>query len=248
MKQKRRIITRMGLCSVGVLCLVMFSGCLGLATKNDAVNIRIELRELRKEVTELKKVNADLRIDIDAQNAYIEQLGGKVDATTQRTADNTIRKASFDEIAKRLYAIEDKLLRLWTSTAPIASALPEDMYAMAKTDYQRGDFELAILGFSRLIAMYPDSPLVPHTYYELANAYYSTDDWKHALQQLEIFTSLYPSDEWMPRVLLLKARVLGKQGEHMQEKKALESIMQQYPLTEESKLAKDMIEKMLLVK
>ena len=51
---------------------ILFTGC--FATKQDAVNIHLELRELRKEIDSFKRMNADLAADIEAQNVYLQAV------------------------------------------------------------------------------------------------------------------------------------------------------------------------------
>jgi TolA-binding protein len=229
--------------ALSLFAALLLSGC---ATSNDALNIRMELRELRKEMSEFKKMQADIRMDLDTQNVYLQQLAGKVDASAANAGDDVLRTSSINEIAKRMYGIEEKLYRMWVSTAPLATALPDDMYATAKADYDRGNFDLAEIGFTRLVETYPDSPVVPLAQYELAQVYYAKSDWPRTIQEVNVFVNLFPNHERVPRALLIKARALTKKGEHVKAKRVLEAIRQSYPLSEEARVAHDELENLLL--
>ncbi|MFC1512541.1 tol-pal system YbgF family protein [bacterium] len=229
-----------------IICSLLFSGC--IAGKQDVINIRLELRELRKEMEHFKRMNANLLMDIESQNIYLQQIGGKVDESSYKFSEMTLRKESLTEISKRLSSIEDKLFKLWTSTTPIASALPEDIYDMARKDYVRGNYDLAILGFKRILNEYSDSALVPLAQYELALTFYTTSDWEKVVQECEVFISLYTDHELMPKVLLLNGRTAKKIGEHVKAKNIFEQVIKNYENKEEAKSAKEELEYFNVVK
>jgi TolA-binding protein len=225
------------LLAIMVSSMVFFSGC--LASKQDAINIKLELRELRKEIERFRKVNADLATNIESQNVYLQQIAGKVDESNYKFSDMILRKESLTEISNRLSSIEDKLFKLWVSTVPIASALPEDIYDMAKKDYIRGNYDLAISGFNKLINDYPDCSLIPKARYELALTYYASGAWQNASNELDTFLGLYNNNELTPSVMLAKARCLKRLGQHVEAKKLFDVIIKTYPFSDEAKSSKD---------
>jgi len=82
-----------------VLFSILFSGC--FATRQDVLNIKLEMQELRRDLTEkmdnnvnvnievrdeiideietLKKISADLRFNVDNMSGSLNKIGGKVD-------------------------------------------------------------------------------------------------------------------------------------------------------------------------
>lgn len=226
-----------------ILFFILVSSVFGLsgcfATKQDSLNMRLELREIRKELREVRKINADIKLELDNQNLYLQQIGGKIDEGNDKVSDLTLRRESLKDISDKLSAVEDKLLKLWVSTAPISMALPEDIFDMAKKDYIRGNYDLAIFGYNRLIEEYPEHSLVPSAYYELSQVYYAKGLWKKSIEMVDMLENLYPIDENIPNSLLVKARALRQMGEHAEAKKIFQRIEKDYPITEEAKIAKD---------
>ena len=69
-----------------VISVPMLIGC--VATKQDVLNMRLELQGMRREVEQLRRVNADLRLDIGDEllglaefriKALFNALKGKID-------------------------------------------------------------------------------------------------------------------------------------------------------------------------
>ncbi|MDR0675700.1 MAG: outer membrane protein assembly factor BamD [Elusimicrobiota bacterium] len=253
---------------ISILILFVFNGC--IATKQDLLNVNLEVRELRKEVIgklsdninlnieirnefvaeieKLQKINADIRDNIDNQVINIDKLGGKVEEGNYRFQDIKFNQEYLDALDKKLAVIEDKLFTLLTSTNNIVnqsySLSPEQIYQMARSDYSRGSYDLAISGFDNIIKNYPDSSFGENSYYDMSVAYYAKKDWEKVNDIIDIFISNYPSSQLVPKAYILKTKAFRKLGSFEKAKEVYNKILKDYPLTEEAKIAKDELDLM----
>ncbi len=260
-------------------------GC--IATREDFLNLKLEMFELRKEINEgmnntvevnidirdeiieeierLKKINADLRENINLQNNYINKIGGKIDAGNYKFDDLKFSKDSLEQIDKKLAILEDKLTKLWMSpnlTQPQTTQLQEQnqpqpaptsilptpqieqIYEVARTDYGRGSYDLAIAGFTKLKTEVPDTLYGENSNYDLAVCYYAKKDWAKTCETIDEFAIKYPNNDLIRKAYLLKAKALRKLGEFEKAKEVYNKLMKGYPSTEEAKSSKDELDSM----
>ncbi|MFH1714653.1 MAG: tol-pal system protein YbgF [Elusimicrobiota bacterium] len=227
---------------------MFLSGC--FATRQDAINIRLELRSLHQELAQIKKNQADMITDIEQQTTYLMQIGGKVDESND-SVNNQFNKISFKqdtlkELTQRLQGVEDRLYKLWVSTMPLRSALPEEIYETAREDFDKGRYDVAESGFKKFLQDYPNTEFAVYAQYGLADSLYMQEKWQDAIQKYDIFLNLYSTNELAPRALLKKAICLKALGEHIYAKKVLELIINKFPDTEDAKYAKEEMDTVVL--
>ena len=206
--------------------------------KQLAENAKVN-NEIKDEIQKLAKITADLRFNIDTQNENIDKISSKVDDGNSRFKDMQFKQESLDNISKRLSLIEDKLFKLAISTTPISVASPEQIYNMARSEYSRDNYSLAIAGFEQLIQNYPDTKFAENACYDLAVAYFFRKNWQKVCELVDIFTTKYPANELNSKAYLLKAKSLKKMGKIDGMQYICRIILKNYPLSEEAKIAKD---------
>jgi TolA-binding protein len=244
------------------------SGC--LATRQDVLNTNLEMLELRREMTEkisdsinlnmeiknelinemekLQKISAELRNTIDNQIIGISKLDGKIEEGNYRFQDVKFNKEYLDNIDKKLAVIEDKLFTLLTSTQTITAQeykiTPAQIYQIARGDYSRGEYDLAISGFENIINNYSDTQFAENSYYDMAVSYYAKKDWIKVCDIIDIFVNKYNNSELLRKSYILKTKAFRKLGNFEKAKEVYNKIIKDFPDSEEAKIAKDELDKM----
>jgi TolA-binding protein len=205
-------------------------------TTKDNVSFNLKMKD---EIDNMSRLSADLKFNLDSQNEYLTKISGKVDEGNNRFKDLKFNQESLDNINKKLALIEEKIFKLAISTAPINIASPEQIYNMARSEYSKDNYALAIAGFLQLIENYSDTKYAENSYYDMASAYFVRKDWKKVCEIVDTFTKKYPANDLLSKAFLLKAKSLKKLGKTDLMKEVYKNIIKNYPLTEESKIAKD---------
>ena len=189
---------------------------------------------------------------------YISQL-----PKTQKEADSLARERNFayyqlgviyKEKFREYKRAADKLEKLLDSQPEERLVLPS-MYHLFKI-YEIIDKDKAAAMKSRIISQYPDSryaqilsnsnlesiaSLTPEAAFNALFKRYSEGEYKTTLTDTETAIDQYTGDEIVPKLELLKARLIGKLRGIEEYKKALNFVALNYPNSEEGKEAENLL-------
>ncbi len=123
-------------------------------------------------------------------------------------------------------------------TAP-ESALPaKDAYERAHTQYEKGQYDIALTSFKLFLIQYPDSPLVPNAHFWMAECYFRTRDYERGIEEYEQVVKNYPKSEKASRALYRKAIAFLELNDKDAAKATLRQLIADYPKSEDSKQAR----------
>lgn len=247
-----------------LLCmLIFFDGC---APKSDLTGLKDDTIHLRAQLQVLQDRVA-IRMDVDSLDAHISRLEALVQEQTNliwsMRADLNHRISGVDKL---LQIIEAKIaesdrqfsnlsqkvegVKAQLSTAPATgspkkqSVDPEDLYNLALTDYQRGNYELAIRQFMQYLEYFPNSELTDDAQYYIGDCYYTQSLYTQALDSYELLLEKYPNGNKVPTTLLKIAFTKIAQKDDTAARTYLTRVIETYPNTEEAKLAQMRLELM----
>jgi tol-pal system protein YbgF len=81
--------------------------------------------------------------------------------------------------------------------------------------------------------------LTPNAHYWLGESYYQQKDYVRAMQSFEYLSTEYPGNEKMPAALFKLSLAAGETGDLAKSKKYLKRVIDEFPLSDEAKLAKN---------
>ncbi len=123
--------------------------------------------------------------------------------------------------------------------AVITSAVsPQNDYQRAYRDYQRGNYELAKLGFRQYLSSYPDSDDADNAQFWLAQCYYKMGDNETALAETHRLYRDFPQSDKIPDAMLIESFIEIEQGNQARARAILEKLIADYPTTEPAKRGK----------
>ena len=121
---------------------------------------------------------------------------------------------------------------------------PQEVYTMARSDYLKGNFNLAIEGFSMYQEHFDDSPLVDNALYWVGECYFSQEKYEDAITQFNDLILGYPDSDKMAAAYLKKGIGLSLLGKTDEALAVLKLMVSKFPLEEEAKIAQQKIQEL----
>lgn len=222
---------------------------------------RLDVLEANAKGTgDIQKVIADYGAKTDQLATDIQLLQGKLEENNFRIAelsqkldDKTFKIA---ELSGKIDALEAKvkLLSAGTGTgqpgavekdkqsAPAMSE-PSEAYRQAKTDYDKGNFDLALAGFQNYVSQFPETTLADKAQYWVGECYYAKKEFGKAVEAFSKVIKSYPkSDKAAGAKLKIGLSYLNEKNT-AKAKEYLNKVIKEHPDTNEAEIAKDRLHK-----
>jgi len=134
-----------------------------------------------------------------------------------------------------------------TPQTPILSPSlsPQEVYNMAYSDYLKGNFQLAIEGFTLYRDQFPESPLADNALYWIGECHFSQKEFEKAIDQFNTLILNYPRGDKIPAAYLKKGISLMELGKKEEALIVFKLLISKYPLEEETKIAQQKIKELL---
>ncbi len=121
---------------------------------------------------------------------------------------------------------------------------PQEDYQRAYRDYQRGNYELAKLGFRQYLSTYPSSEDADNAQFWLAQCYYKTGDYRTALAETQRLYNSFPASPKIPDAMLIESFIEIERGNQSRAQALLKKLIADFPTTEAAKGAKRKLDAM----
>lgn len=122
---------------------------------------------------------------------------------------------------------------------------PQEVYNTAYSDYLKGNFQLAIEGFSLYRQQFPESPLADNALYWIAECYFSQKKFREAIDQFNELILNYPHGDKVAAAYLKKGISLVELGKKDEALAVFKLLISKYPLEEETKIAQQKIKELI---
>jgi tol-pal system protein YbgF len=213
---------------------------------------RAELRRLTELIAEqnalLKKSVADRRQQDEAVAASLKDLGDRV-----------------AEVAEALQAIKAQAIPLLTplpagggaptngpataggastSTPAVATPAgpapaPRELYSQAYADFARGNYDLAVQGFTEYIRNYPGTDFADNAQYWIGECLYGKMMYAEAIEAWNTLFKDYPASDKLPDGRVKKGYALEKLGRKSQALIEYRYVVDRYPNSEAARKARE---------
>jgi len=218
-----------------------------------------------KGAVDVQKVTADYGAKTDQLTTDIQLLQGKLEENNFRIAelsqklDDKIYKIT--ELSAKIDDLEAKVKLLSSGTSTITTAPtgtaadkdkrsamqtiePSDAYRLAKNDYDKGNFDLALAGFQNYVVKFPDTSQVDKAQYWVGECYYSKKDFVKAIEAFRKVITNYPkSDKVMGAKLKIGLSYINEKNP-AKAKEYLNRVIKEYPGSNEAEIARDKLSKL----
>ncbi|KDA54241.1 hypothetical protein EG19_00455 [Thermoanaerobaculum aquaticum] len=203
-------------------------------------------RTIGQQTSQLLKSNADIQQEIRALREQMETLQAALESTNQRLG----------QLSQELAAAREKLQALGAAPAGAPAPAgtqpalgtpasePAQLYNSAYEDYMRGNYDLAIQGFSEYLRRYPDTELSDNALYWIGECHYSKKDYDRAIDTFTQLLNSYKTSDKAAAALLKKGFAYLEKGDKSQAVINLQYVVFEYPASPEASLAKERLAKL----
>jgi tol-pal system protein YbgF len=233
------------------------------AMKEQILNLQKRLDKLNtsaKGTGDVQKSLADYGARSDELATDIQILQGKLEENNFRIAEITqkLDDKSFKitELSARTDELESKVKLLGAGTAvaatvqtgtasksPLKTVEPSEAYRQAKSDYDKGNFDLALAGFQNYIAQFPDTSLAAAAQYWIGECYSSKKDYARAIEAFGVVITSYPKSEKVPGAKLKIGLSYLNENKTEKAKEYLNKVIKEHRGSTEAEIAADRLSK-----
>ena len=182
-------------------------------------NINAQLAQFSEDLIEIKRVALPLAEQVTEGEHSGESQPETTPAQDQKESDD---KPSEEELPP--------------SISPNLS--PNEVYNMARSDYLKGNFELAIEGFTIYKTQFPESPLADDALYWIGECYFSQEKHNEAIEHFNELILNYPNGDKIPAAYLKKGISLAEQEKKEEALSVFKLLITKFPLEEETKITR----------
>lgn len=207
-------------------------------------------RELAEKTQTILRSGADLSVKVTAvedrlenTQGSIEQTNYRIDRLVQQIAQNEREIANLKSLLRSSaqpgseLEIQDEVVVDGGQTPGAAD--PIQLYQTAYRDYQRGNWDLAVEGFTDFLRANPDSDLADNAAYWIGESHYSQQKYREAIEQFDQVVSRFPESDRIPAALLKKGLAYIELGQRAQGIVQLQYVVHEHPRSQEASLARE---------
>ncbi len=134
-----------------------------------------------------------------------------------------------------------------TGPAPAAAAsvpaapapAPRELYSQAYADYARGNYDLAIQGFSEYIRNYPGTDFTDNAQYWIGECLYGKKLFAEAIEAWNVLFRDYPSSDKLPDARVKKGMALERLGRRSQALVEYRYVVDRFPNSQAARIARE---------
>ena len=210
-----------------------------------------------------QKVMADYGAKTDQITTDIQLLQGRLEENNFRLAELgqkiDDRAVKLSEVAARMDDIDSKI-KLLSAGTPTASAAapsqdkdkhappktiePSEAYRQAKSDYDKGNFDLALAGFQNYLAQFSDASQADNAQYWVGECYYALRDFNKAIEAFARVIKNYPKSGKVAGAKLKIGLAYVNEKNPAKARDYFHKVVKEHPGTNEAEIARDRLAKM----
>lgn len=248
------MVPHRALVALGIFSFCAGSGC---ATRDQYL-------QLRDEVYQVRRVLADTRSGMDAQQREMQTLRGEVDAIRQGPGG----ARSHVPLGPDLPPLTEETPGFGPGGEPIAAPAPTpspepvspssavsgeiaalgadlpgvDEYRTALGFIAQGNYGEAVPHLRSYLRKYPDTPLSDDAQYWIGESYYAQRDYNNAILAFYDVTRRYPKSDKVCAAMLKQGFAFAELGDTPDARIVLERLVQTHPACEEANQARVKLE------
>jgi len=235
------------------MLLVLFGGCYG----GKMVKMPVTVEEYKAltdslftEVAESRAIVEDLQSQLEEERAARIRYEADAQATRVEMAEAIrIMSSRLDDTTQLLLsggATRRSGSPPVRSTTPVdsASALTndqaaEELFRAAYLDLSKGNYDLAVTGFTNYLVRHPDGSQLPDVHYYLGESFYAREGYFEALGSFNYVIQEYPDSRLVPAAYLKAGLCYDQLEEKSLAERTYRELIAKHPDSEEAKRARD---------
>jgi tol-pal system protein YbgF len=223
--------------------LLVFGGC---SIKRQWNQQLAQIDYIQKRVNKLDSLQRrqdEFLLELKADIGYrLEQISEKIEYLDAKIEDSQSRLVRITQkLGLRTAPVEGQPVDTNLPSPPMG-ADPEVLYNTAYLDFTRGNYDLAIQGFSDYLKLYPNSDLSDNAQYWIGESYFTKQEWQMALIEFEKVEKNYPTGNKYPGALYKIGLCYLNMKNRNKGKEYLNRVVKDFPNSPEANLAKEQLQ------
>lgn len=227
-----------------------------------------DLKKRSDEELSLRSQFADIRVLIDQLRTEMQALTGLSEENQHllsqkaKFLDDTEGKMAhlFEQVEEQNFSLKNRVARLEeylnlevaehakSDMGPKPSAAAElsenEMYAAAKANLDKGDYQGAREGFIQFIKRHPRSEQADNAQFWIGESYYREKWYEKAILEYQNVIEKYPKGNKIAAALLKQGLSFLMLGDKANSRLILKELVKKYPDTKEAKIAGEKLKQM----
>ena len=126
---------------------------------------------------------------------------------------------------------------LGTEGAPVPA--PRELYSQAYADFARGNYDLAIQGFTEYMKHYEDTDFTDNAQYWIGESLYGKKEYAEAIEAWNTLFRNFPSSDKLPDARVKKGMALERLGRRSQALVEYRYVVDRYPNAPAARIARE---------
>ena len=150
-----------------------------------------------------------------------------------------VRRSERAEIARRRRRRRTGRARCARVSALRPAPAPRELYSQAYADYARGNYDLAIQGFTEYIRNYPATDFTDNAQYWIGECLYGKKMYAEAIEAWNVLFRDYPSSDKLPDGRVKKGMALERLGRRSQALVEYRYVVDRFPNSQAARIARE---------
>ncbi|MBT3311454.1 MAG: tol-pal system protein YbgF [Desulfobacterales bacterium] len=205
--------------------------------RNNIARLGTKLDSLKKElqIVNGKLEEIDHLLKNEQEKQIIQSLDGKISAITDRVIN--IEKYVGFETPDNKKGVESSVDQLKEVTS-------ENTYALARSLYDKGDFDSSREEFKKILKKWPESENADNAQFWIGETFYRQRWFEKAILEYQKVIDNYPKGNKIPAAILKQGMAFENMGEKSKARLFLKEVIRKFPDSPEAVLAKKNISKL----
>jgi tol-pal system protein YbgF len=234
-------------------CLVLALPAPSRAANKDIERLQLQIAALQGQLAELQRAaelglreTRRLNEQLAEQNALFQRA-----LADQRQKDEAI-SASLRDISERLAEVAERFEAIKaffpagggepspeTIAAGTEVPAPRELYTQAYADFARGNYDLAIQGFTAYIATYPETDFTDNAQYWIGECLYGKKEYEQAIEAWNVLFRDHASSDKVPDGRVKKGMALERLGRRSQALAEYRLVLERFPESAAARIARE---------
>lgn len=203
--------------------------------------------------TSVQEAQATTNTRVDSLSTQVQSLRDAVDELTARLGQMSQQLAETQSVLQSVDArLAPPAPETPEGTAPGTGQTPpatpppsaKTLYDNALRDFTSGKYDLARQEFTDYLSYYGRTPLAGNAQFYIGETYYQQQDFRHAVAEYDKVINNYPGSYKIATAHLKKAYALLELNQREAGVKALRTLIERFPRSEEAGLARSRLERL----
>jgi tol-pal system protein YbgF len=232
------------------------------AANRDIERLQIQISGLQGQIADLQRTAEDNLKEIRRLNEFLAEQNALFKKTLQdqRTQEEAIA-AALKDVTERLAEVSERFHALKAAQAAVPPgepgfapgpppaaggapaapppAAPRELYSQAYADYARGNYDLAVQGFTEYIKNYPDTDFTDNAQYWIGECLCGKKQYAEAIEAWNTLFRDYPSSDKLPDARVKKGMALEKLGRRSQALVEYRYVVDRFPNSPAARIARE---------